>query len=254
MPRRSLLCLLGLLLCWWSLDTATAGAFLLPEGQGQLIAGVGYVEATRRFDQGGRTDATPAFRKTYASGYLEYGLTSTLSLVLAPSASREHDAPATNAVTGSDGSAFGARYQIYGSTTGVVAVQALVQPPIGGMRNLGADLRVMFGRAFPLFGWPAFVDIEPGMRIRADPYPNEARLDVTVGARPIPRLMILVQAFASDAPRQGALPSLAYCKLQPSLVYDLAPAWSVQFGFVRTVAGRGIVRESGPIGALWYRF
>ena len=92
------------------------------------------------------------------------------------------------------------------------------------------------------------------MRIRPDPYPNEARLDATIGVRPIPRLLILLQDFASYAPRQGTLPCLAYSKLQPSLVYDLAPAWSVQLGFVRTIAGRGIVRETGPIVALWHRF
>ncbi len=227
---------------------------MMPEGAGQFIAGVGYVEATRRFDGAGDIGVTPAFRKAYASGYLEYGLTSTTTLVLAPSAERERDSPVSNSAMGTDGSAVGLRQQIYGAPGEVVALQALFQPPIGGTRNLGADVRLLYGRALSLFGWNAFVDLEPGVRIRADPFPSEARLDVTIGIRPISRILMMIQFFASSAPPTHALPSLAYGKLQGSIVYDLAPAWSIQLGAVRTIVGRNIVRETGPMGAIWYRF
>ena len=45
---------------------------LLPEGQGQLIAGVGYTEGSRRFEPSGQVVAAPTVRKLEAGGYLEY--------------------------------------------------------------------------------------------------------------------------------------------------------------------------------------
>jgi hypothetical protein len=243
---------------------ARAGAFMEPEGQGQFIAGVGYTEGSRRFDQNGRTVAAPSFRKAEAGFYLEYGLTSWLSLVLAPTLSDAHEA--ANSVTGSDSSAFGARLQIYGAPGQVIAVQALAEPPLGagsratqvadgGARTLGVDARLLFGQDFPLFGLPAFADIEPGAHVRADPFPTEARLDVTLGIRARPNLLVLVQDFSSAAPSSGPLiPRQSYSKVQVSAVYDLSPRWSVQVGAVRTIAGRDAARETGPLGGLWYRF
>ena len=243
-----------------------AGAFLLPEGQGQFVAGVGYSAGSRRFDQTGTAVPTATYRKVDASGYLEYGLTSWLSLVAAPTLSHANGSAATNSVTGSDSSALGARLQVVATADAIVALQALVQPPLGtesatrqladgGARSLAADLRVMFGRSFLVFGRPAYVDIEPGVRFRADPFPTEARLDLAFGVRLVPRLQILVQDFSVFAPADGPfVPRTAYSKSQVSLVYDLSSIWSVQIGGFRTVAGRNAIREAGPFGALWYRF
>ena len=247
-------CLALLILVAGPLAGARAGSFMLPPGEGQFIGSVGYSEGSR------------SFRKAEASGYLEYGLTPWLSLIAAPTLSHEHDAPATNAVTGSDSSAFGGRLQLYGAPGRVVAVQVLVQPPIGagnratqlmngGARTLSADLRLGVGQAFDLFGKPAFVDVQPGARVRTDPFPTEARLDVAAGVRPRPDVLVLVQDFSSWAPRDGVvIPSASYSKLQGSLVYDVSRTWSVQVGGVRTIAGRNAVRETGPFGAIWYRF
>ena len=258
--------LLALPLALCLTHSVTAGAFLLPEGQGQFIAGVGYTEGSRRFDQGGRIVTAPSFSKVEASGYLEYGLTSWLSLIAAPTLSHAHDAPASNSVTGSDSSAFGGRLQIYGAPGRVVAVQALVQPPIGagnratqlmdgGARTLGVDTRLLLGQAFPLFGLPAFVDIEPGAHVRADPFPTEARFDATLGVRPTQNLLVLFQDFSSFAHADGPLlPQQSYSKVQISAVYDFSARWSLQLGGVRTIAGRNIVRETGPLGGVWYRF
>ncbi len=242
-----------------------AGAFLLPEGQGQFIAGVGYTEGSRRFDPSGHVVAAPAVGKAEASGYLEYGLTSWLSLVAAPTLAHETGV-AANTVTGSDSSAFGARLQLLGGAGGVLAVQALVQPPLGaggaaaqvaagGARSLAVDLRVLGGRSFTLFGWAAFADVEPGVRLYADPLPDEARLDLAFGLRPVARLLVLLQDFNSLAPRAGPfIPSTSYSKGQASLVYDFSARWSGQVGVIRTIAGRNALRETGPLFAVWYRF
>ena len=243
---------------------ACAGAFLMDEGYGQFIAGIGFSEGSRRFDSGGTAQPTPAYRKAIASGYLEYGWRSWLTLVAAPTLARANGV-AANQVTGSDDSAFGARILLFGQPGRVVSLQVLVQPPLGGDRasrlaNGGAgafatDLRLQFGQGFALWAWPAFVDIAPGVRLRADPLPSEARLDLAFGLRPVPRLLLLLQDFSSLAPSRGAaVPRTSYSKLQGSLVYDLGRRWSAQVGAFRTIAGRNAVRETGPLAALWMRF
>ncbi len=244
---------------------ARAGAFLLPEGQGQFIAGVGYSQGSRRFDPAGAAVPTPTFRKAEASGYIEYGLTPWLSLVAAPTLSHANETSA-NSVTGSDSSAFGARLRLFEKANTVMAVQALLQPPIGGeseaseiadggARAFAADLRVLFGRSINVFGLPAFVDVEPGARLRAAPFPTEARLDLTFGVRPVPRVLLLLQDFSAFAGSAGPLiQRCGYSKLQASVVYDLSRTWSVQAGGFWTVAGMNAIREMGPLAALWYRF
>ena len=113
----------------------------------------------------------------------------------------------------------------------------------------------MLGQSFRLFGWPAFVDIDPGVRLRTYPFPDEKRLDATLGVRPRPNIMILAQDFSSFASPEGTLlPGTTAHKAQGSLVYDVTRIWSVQLGGFHTFAGRNVVRETGPFVAVWVRF
>jgi protein XagA len=244
---------------------ALAGAWPVAPGYGQFIAGVGFSEGDRTFSTGGRPQPTPAYRQIAASGFLEYGLTPALTVVAAPTLARQ-SGDAANTVTGSDSSAFGARLRLAEAQGRVAAVQVLVQPPIGhpsfaselvtgGAQSFATDIRLMFGQSFLLFGRPAFVEAAPGARVRLDPFPSEARLDLTFGVRPLPRWLVLAQAFLIAAPPAGPLvPRSASDKVQASVVYDVTPRWSVQVGAFHTVAGNNVVRETGPFGALWYRF
>ncbi len=262
----SISALAAFLICIVARD-GLAGAFMSPEGQGQIITGVGYIAASRTFDKSGRSVPAPSFRKAEIGAYLEYGLTNWLTLVAAPTIATIHAGGADNAYSGSDSSALGARLMLLGTETGIVAIQALVQPPVGPRRafateaalggpNASAtDLRIQFGKAFDIGSWPSFVDIEPGARLRGGGWPNEARLDLAFGLRPVASSLILLQSFISLAPRGGqTMPSSRYAKLQLSLVHDISRAWSLQFGGVGTIAGRNATREFGPLVAVWYRF
>ncbi len=251
-------------------EPAAGGAYLQDQFYGILIAGAGFSEGARRFDNSARPQPAPAYRKATADGYLEYGLTPFLTLIAAPTLAREGGA--ANTVTGSDSSASGARLGLYRAPDRALSVQVLVQPPllpgdrsaqlaVGGARNLAVDVRLMAAQGFTILGRPAFLDVAPGVRARVDPFPSEARLDVTVGWRPVPRLLLLAQSFGSYAPAAGpydaggpTIARTAYDKLQLSAVYDVRPGWSVQLGAFRTVIGFNAVRETGPIFALWHRF
>ena len=246
---------------------AGAGGFMMPEGQGQIIAGVGYIEASRTFNTSGKSVPTPSFRKAAISGFVEYGLTPGLTIILAPTAARMQAGSSGNTFSGSDESAFGARVKLWGTPTWTLAFQALVEPPLGGRGNpateialrgphaFAADLRLQFSQSGTVFGSPAFLSLEPGARLRDRGWPDEARFDVTIGIRPCPRGQILVQGFASAASGAGPfIPRAAYGKVQISMVYDLAAAWSIQAGGLRTIVGRNAARETGPFAGVWYRF
>ncbi len=238
----------------------------MPEGQGQIIAGGGYIEASRSFNQFGKSVPTPTYRKAAISGFAEYGLTPSLTIIAAPTAARMQAGSSGNAYSGSDESAFGARLKLWGTATRTLAFQALVEPPLGrsnpatevslgGPHAFAADLRLQWGESLSVFGTPGFLSLEPGARLRGGGWPDEARFDIGFGLRPTPRSLILLQGFASSAASAGPLiPRTAYAKLQLSYVYDLSPKWSVQVGALRTLAGTDAARETGPFVGLWYRF
>ena len=244
-----------------------AGGFTLPEGQGQIIAGVGYIAAPRTFDRSGRAFAAPAYSKAVVTAYLEYGATDWLTAIVAPSVARMQAGTPATTYTGSDESAVGARFRLFGDRTAAFALQVLVEPPLGPRRDpitearfggpdvAALDVRLQYARIFTLFGLPSFAALEPGTRLRGEGWPDEARLDLTFGVRPNARTLILLQSFNSFAHSAGSLlPQTAYTKAEASIVFDLSKAWAAQLGLIRTLAGRNAAREFGPFGALWYRF
>ncbi len=246
---------------------ALAGGFTLPEGQGQIIAGVGYIAAPRTFDRSGRAIVAPAYNKAVVTAYLEYGATDWLTAIVAPSVARMQAGAPDKTYTGSDESAVGARLRLFGDRTGAFALQVLIEPPLGAHRDAMAearfggpnvaavDVRLQYARVFTLFGLPSFAALEPGARLRDQGWPDEARLDLTFGIRPSARTLILLQNFNSFAHSAGPLlPQTGYTKAELSVVYDLSAAWAAQVGVIRTLAGRNAAREFGPFGALWYRF
>lgn len=242
-----------------------AGAFLMREGASQLLVGLAGISSTHRFAPSGAEESAPNWRKANLGGYFEYGLTSRLTAIVAPAFSGWAGAGAPGPI-GSDGSALGLRYGLSQSARDVVSLQVLLQPPLGhedlaqmraddGARSFAADLRLLYGRCFDVFGWPAFVSLEPGGRVRRDDLPNELRFDGTLGLRPSPRWMVLLQTFEIYTFAASRTPASALsAKVAASLVYELSPSWSLQAGAFRTIAGFNAALEVGPFVSVWRRF
>lgn len=113
----------------------------------------------------------------------------------------------------------------------------------------------MAGANFAVGPWAAFADAAGGYRFYAQSQPGEWRLDLSLGVRPAPPLLVLIQSFGSlQTDKSAAFPRSSWDKLQGSFVYDFTPVWSAQIGAFMTVAGVNAGRELGPIAALWYRF
>ncbi len=117
------------------------------------------------------------------------------------------------------------------------------------------DFRLLLGHSFALAGIDGFVDLEGGYRVQASGEPDEWHADATLGARPRPDVLLLLQSFATLAAQATQVsPRYTWVKLQESLAYDISPRWSLQGGFFETLAGTYAGRELGPLAALWYRF
>jgi protein XagA len=244
-------------------SVAWAGAWLLPAGDGQIITYTDYSDSTLAFNAQGKLIQVPAYQKFEIGSYLEYGVTDWLTIVAAPAYDRIRSPAPGQSYTGPGESEFAARLQIFRSDEAVFSVQAGLRTPGASFDSLGPlevrraaslDLRGMAGKNCVIAEMDCFVEAEGGYRIYAQNQPGEWRIDLTAGLRPLPRLLFLLQGFTSISNGAGPFGHVSWTKLQPSLVYDIAPQWSLQLGGFWTVAGVNAGRELGPAAGIWYRF
>ncbi len=240
---------------------ARAGAWLMPPGEGQIIAGTAFSGSSRAFDAHGKLIPVPSYKKFELGSYIEYGLTDWLTLVAAPAYDVIRQPAPAASYTGPGESGIGGRFRLFQSDAFVASLQATLLTPGASFNGAephraGAiDLRGMAGASFKIGEWAAFADAAAGYRLYAQGQPGEWKLDLTLGVRPLPQLLVLLQGFGSMQTNKSAdFPRSSWAKLQGSFVYDLNVAWSAQLGAFMTVAGRNAGRELGPMAAIWYRF
>ncbi len=259
---------LGLLLGLLSAPSAAlAGAWTLPQGTGEWLAGVTAATSTSYFNGSGLT-SIPRYSKFEAEAYIEYGITDNLTGILNPGLqSIDIASPYSASRNGLGYTEFGARYGFLQTPDWVVSGQATLRvpgitntsnPAAIGYTDVEADLRALIGHNFYVSGMPAFFDLEVAQRERSDGYPSEFRADATIGVRVLPQWLLLAQSFnvvsegAGNTLYDGG--SYEYYKLQLSAVYSLAPTWEVQGGGYTTYAGRNALQENGLIFGVWHQF
>jgi hypothetical protein len=247
-------------------QNAHAGAWLMPADHGQIVVTGTASAANDAFDNSGSVSSTPRYTKTELQALIEYGVTDWLTAIAIPSLQHVSIAAPTDASrTGAGNSEFGARARILQESNWVLSGQATVRvpgtfdtgnPAAIGYTGFDVDLRALFGANLTMGGLPVFVDVQLAQRLRAGGPPSEARMDFTFGIRPAQQWLLLMQQFNVISEGSGQAPFTAnhYHKLQMSVVYDLAPQWSVQGGAFTTFAGRNALQENGLITGLWYRF
>ncbi len=245
---------------------AWAGAWTLPFGQGQVTISGLVSEATRAYDGARDGQPTPRYRKFETQALIEYGLSDTFTLMLAPGLQHIDIAAPTDARRSGVGyTEFGGRYRILQLDGWVFSAQTLLRvpgtsqssnPAAIGYTDPEVDMRALAGKSFTLGGLPAFVNFEAAHRFRAGEPPNEFRLDATFAIQPAPRWWLLTQSFNVISEGEGGpqFPSYDYSKLQLSAVYELSKLWSVQFGGYATVSGRNALKENGLVFGLWRKF
>lgn len=248
-------------------ERAEAGAWNLPQGRGFALFDFTLGEGGDYFDGQGHRAPARRYAKEEVAGYVEYGATDWLMLVARPSFDHiDIGAPGAGRYTGLGSTSAGAQLHLRTVGPAVLAVQGTFSLPgttspsnpatVGGTAR-EADVRVLAGIGdLHIASLPSFVDLQGGYRDRSGGAAAQWRADLTLGIRPIPRLLVLMQSFTSLPTGIGTplLPSSRYSKASVSGVYDLSRAWSVQLGVFMTVYGRDALREHGFTTGLWYRF
>ena len=248
-------------------SSAYAGAWTQPEGSGAAYLSTTATSNNRYFNDDGNSFANQDYRKVETQLLVEYGITDSLTGFVGPSLlNTSVGGSAGDRYFGLGYTDFGLRKRLYTDGTNVFSVQATARVPGAsnsgnpaevGYTGIEYDLRALYGRGFQIGNWPAFVDGELAWRIRNGAPPSEYRIDLTLGARPAPKWLLLLQSFSviSNGAGTGAFNvPYRYYKIQPSVVWDFAPKWSAQLGLVATVAGRNSWREQGVVAGLWRRF
>ncbi len=257
---------------------AEAGAWPQRKGDGLAIFTYSFDSADRRFDDDGDPSFDVSFTKQELSAYLEYGLTSRVTLVGRPVVQSvrskgpsldELVIPPTDEATGLGGTEAGARLLLGRPFGGVVSFQGLALIPGDGENavdeplgegGFGGELRLLAGTSWGWRGRGGFADAQVAGRARGDVAGIEGRIDVTLGLRPSPNWMWLGQSFTlvgeeSAETTVGAGPQdVTSHKVRLSGVRRLNRSWAVQGGVTATVAGRNIIEERGAMVALWRRF
>lgn len=246
---------------------ARASAFNEPAGHGVVILSATVDGGDRSFSaDGNRFVPTTRYRKRDLSAYIEYGVTDWLQLVLKPDlVAVGLGGPSPARYTGFGTSEAGAQVRLLVFGPAVLAAQGSVQLPAStrdrnralvGNTSRNADGRLLLGVAFPIGRWPSFLDAEAGYRPRDSGAPDEVHVDLTLGTRPRPDLLLLLQNFTTVPKARGTawFPASQYSNLKASVVYDVTLHWSLQLGVYETIEGRDALRERGVSTAVWYRF
>lgn len=250
--------------------TAHAGAWLLPQGEGQVISHFTYSASERAYDASRKVGARVDFKKSEQSVYVEYGLTRRVTVV-ASGAVQDISYIARDGRERYNGLAparLGVRAALPSvSKRWILSVQPSLIIPSGGENvpdadlgrgGTGGELRVLAGRNLRVAGRPAFFDAQAAYEYRGSDAPQQASIDLTLGVDITRKVQLMGQVFSqyTTAGRFDADDVLENdsVKLQGSVVYKYGAKSAVQFGVFDTVTGRNTVRQSGVSVGLWQRF
>lgn len=254
----------GLLLC--APGPALAGAWTMPEGDGQVIASVTASAADRSF---GNTSPI-RFRRILVQTYTEYGWRDDITLVAATETASvnvtQNGVPyyaRDNAL--SAGVRWRADSALGIGDWGVVSVEAGVR--FAGAFNFaisanrdtggqGGQIRLLYGNSFRLWDRNGFVSVEAGEEFFTGERPDETPLDITAGLWLGEDHLLLAQSFNlyAQAGRIAAYPAFNSHKLELSWVWRWTPRTLFQLGAFFSPAGNNALVEEGAGLSIWRKF
>lgn len=256
--------------CLAALPAAAQSDVRLPadtpaESRGQMIATFYYSNSEQGFDADGNRIDIPDYRKLELYLLTEYRATDDLTLVVTPSF---RDVAVEGAGDDSSGLGYtdlGARYRLAHGAGWSLAAQGTVRIPGDRRRDVLAqvgstdaeyDLRMRGLYGFAVGEDSGFVDVQGAYRLRDGDPPNEYHLDVTLGYRPVPSLLVMAQSFStfSDGRGSGVFDRYRYHNVQLSAVQQVARGVSLQAGWMGTLGGENALRERGAFGGVWLSF
>lgn len=123
----------------------------------------------------------------------------------------------------------------------------------GGSTDM--ETRLLAGRGFELGSWDGFAEAQLGFRKRGGGYPDETRLDLTLGLKPSDRFEIMAQTYMIRSHNRG-MRTRRYenTRLHLSALWWIKPDVGLQAGFYRTVQGKNVIQENAIMVSHWIRF
>ncbi len=235
-------------------SAARAGAWPVAPGKTQLIGKYERQSADRGFDPQGQQIDIDRRRDEAVSVFVEHGLTERLTLQAKAGVTRGRDRWVD--YSGRGPVELGLRWAVRRDERSALSVylgagEAGVGRNAGyaapGQGSLDLEARVLYGRSATWRGRPVYLDLQAA-RLKREGLADENRLDVTLGLRPTPKMLLLAQTYAGQAQRRGA--DSRWLKSEISVVRSFGN-WSAQAGWRDTLSGREIARDRGVVLALW---
>ncbi len=242
---------------------ARAGAWTEPQGSGLLIETLfGWVGA------GSPWGDNPAVKQNRedAQTYVEYGLTNELTIFGQTALERYALSPPTQDVyTGFDYSDIGLRAKLWSTGDWVFSGEATLfvpgayngaAPAQAGDTGGAGEARLLAGTNFTVGSTPAFFDGEFGYRLRTGGPPDEWHADLTLGLKPAPGMMLMIQDYTtvSTAAVNRSFPAWRTSVVEASIVVAIYDRWSVQFGLFTSVWAVKTNTQHGVALAVWRMF
>jgi len=242
---------------------AWAGAWNEPTGSGLMIETLyGWTGEGAPWGDGRSVKQSRVEAQTYA----EYGLTDELTVFGKMAIERYAlGPPSSNVYSGLDYSDFGVRAKFWSGGGWVFSGEAALLVP--GAKNPAApaqegntggagEARLLAGTNFGLGSWPGFVDAELGYRLRTAGPPDEWHADLTVGLKPSPGYILMLQDFTVVSIASSDKNFLAWRSsvIEASVVVPFADRWSLQVGLFTSLIAVRTNTERGAALSLWRRF
>ncbi|MGH6870866.1 MAG: hypothetical protein ACREHE_05100 [Rhizomicrobium sp.] len=265
MTRGASLALLLTLLATGAATGARAGAWTEAQGHGQVIVGSTYSGAGTSFNSSGAAKSPAVFQKLWSAVWAEYGWNDRVTLIFSPEYAwaRTRDPYGVESRARDFAFGGGVRYRLADSF-GTLSVQAMVKSAgafdmsvsVDGQSGEQAELRLLYGANFTVFGKDGYADIEAGERWVAGARPNETPIDITVGLHLYRDDTLLLQSFNTIAGGDARPPYTYYRshKLEVSWVSVLGHGVSVQSGSYFCPAGQNSLDEVGAQISVWISF
>lgn len=275
------------LIALWLIPSAVqSGAWTQAEGRTHLIINSVYYTNDQFFDRDGNLESQPRFDKYEYNPFVEYGVADELTigasfmmqLLFQETSSTFSNQNTTVTVTGSDynygigNTELFARYRLHAGTRHVLSVQPLIKLPAyyafdrvprADSNNFDAELSLLGGYSFPLFGQEHYIDVRVGYRHRFHSMlEDQFRGDIKLGLRLNRRWEIIpalstIQAinaskdlfFTEDGQNDFDL-----VKFETMLQYNLNEHMYLQLGGFGHIDGRNVGEGYGAIFSTGFKF
>lgn len=246
-------------------NQASAGAWVLNDGETLSINNLYYYKTNTFFDAGGFETKQPAYKKRTINTYLEEGITEDITL----GSSVFYEFIKQNGYNnqGFGDSEFFLRKLLYKNDNSVISIQPLVKIPSAsadslpkiGTEGWEAELKLLYGRNF---GNNHYLDTAIGFRKRFEGSSDQLRWELKFGFRPNDKWTIMpafygINNIGGISERQVIITNendYSLVKAELSVLYNITPKWAVQIGAYQDIYSRNTGKGYGGIFSIWQRF